>query len=109
MKKVSARGTGSTHQAPKMVKLGKKGAPGTTIDLVNGHASSQKSISTPDISGLGAYEECLESLAAAKDDSKRVSIMSQVITHLNHQLNELRQQLAEFQAQATKEKEDLQG
>lgn len=50
-----------------------------------------------DLSGLGTYEECMQQLAAAKDDTKRVTCMSQIITHLNAQINDLRLQ---FDAQA---------
>ena len=46
-----------------------------------------------DLSGLGSYEECMQQLSAAKDDTKRVTYMSQIITILNAQINDLRFQI----------------
>ena len=60
-----------------------------------------------DLSGLGSYEECMQQLSAAKDDTKRVTYMSQIITILNAQINDLRFQIDNQAQQAQKEYEDL--
>lgn len=49
----------------------------------------------------------MQQLSAAKDDTKRVTYMSQIITILNAQINDLRFQIDNQAQQAQKEYEDL--
>jgi hypothetical protein len=66
-------------------------------------------MSEVDLANLGSYEECLESLKHAEDDTKRVAIMNYLISHLKNQLAKVKEQLTDSKKATSKEKEDLEG
>lgn len=53
------------------------------------------------------YEECVEALKHAEDDTSRAAIMGQVIGHLKTKINSLSQQLEEVKHQMSLRESDL--
>lgn len=90
-----ARAAAGGQSNQKMTKAARKGSVKAAPDLASPITSSLK-VSIVEIPNIGTYEECLEALKQAEDDTRRAAIMAQVIAHLKNQLSKVKLQLSEF-------------
>ena len=89
----------------KKTKAARKGSVKPPADQAS--PISSLTASMVDYSSIGGYEECVEALKHAEDDTNRAALMGQVIGHLKNQLQKMKVQLDEVKKEMAQNKNDL--